>query len=153
MLASEKLINGVVLQRCKNKFITEMTGTDDDPFLSFARKNVHITYKGFRCQVGVSSLLEHFTLACWATVRTIAVNTGQLDPLFFELDLLPASSEHQGISVDTTILVEAKNPRAQAKKLLDIEEEITGELIAQTLASKRGLLCSLDATWKVEKAF
>ena len=98
-------------------------------------------------------LPEQYSLSVSGFVKTVGVETGVLDPLFIENDLLVTGGDHKDRKIDDAVIIEARSARSAASKLLDGVEDSSGDVIAKTLTSKRVLLLSLDSNFKVEEAF
>ena len=114
---------------------------------------VGVAYRGFLMDVPVNSWIEQYSLSVSGFVKTVGVETGVLDPLFIENDLLVTGDDHKDRRINDAVIIEARSARSAASKLLDGVEDSNGDVIAKTLTSKRVLLLSLDPNFKVEEAF
>jgi hypothetical protein len=146
-------ISLAVLKESKTQFVRGMQGAGFDPFESFPKKMVGVAYRGFLMDVPVNSWIEQHSLSVSGFVKTVGVETGVLDPLFIENDLLVTGDDHKDRRINDAVIIEARSARSAASKLLDGVEDSNGDVIAKTLTSKRVLLLSLDPNFKVEEAF
>lgn len=146
-------IDAESLRKNKAAFVTKARSLDIDPYETFPKHMVVVTYRRFVVEVSVNSIMEQYTLQVGAVVRTIAVDSGDLPALLVEDELVPPVVTKSSAKVAPDILNEAKAARSAAGKILDALEEVTGEEIAKLLAHKRMVLVGIDPTFKVEEAF
>ena len=149
---TEKNVDAESVKDYRQQFIAESKAAGDDPFASFPKKLVGITYRGFNLQVGVNSSLEHYTLAMSSAMKEVAVRNGSVPQLFCE-DALAAPVQPYDMVIAKDLLAPDVNARHAANKFLDHMDEINCDAIAKVLVAKHAVLVAIDPCFKVEEAF
>lgn len=147
-IARQPKLTAATLKDFKQKFINEVRAAGDDPFATFPKKLQSVTYRGFTLEVSVSSLLEHHNMCISSFIKRAVVQSGALEPLFCENELVSPTLPTPMVEFGDGVLADMKNARESATKLVDHLNEISCEGIAAALVSKRAVMCSIELGWR-----
>ena len=135
----------------KISFLEALTAGGVDPHENFPKRSVLVGYRGFMIELPVNSWLEYFSLSMSAFVKGIGVETGLLEPMFVEKELLGVREDLKQLVVAPDMLLEARAARTAASRLLEASENLNCEEVAKVLTTKRLLLLSMDSSFKLEE--
>jgi hypothetical protein len=109
------------------------------------------TYLGMQCTAKVYSLHQEAMIRIYAKAKGRGVQTGALQPLWCEKELLPEAKVVPAIrGVDADVLKDCGVARKAAHQLL---ETGSGSEIQKMLTTKNKLLHGLDRWWQVDRDF
>jgi hypothetical protein len=137
----------VIMKAGKINFVEALTAGGVDPHENFPKRSVLVGYRGFMIELPVNSWLEYFSLSMSAFVKGIGVETGLLEPMFVEKELLGVREELKQLMVAPDMLLEARAARTAAARLLEASENLNCEEVAKVLTTKRLLLLSMDSSF------
>jgi hypothetical protein len=113
---------------------------------------IKMVYRGVDIKVMTSNLHEVFLYSVSCVIKSLAVDLGELDPLWCENELVPTTTTKPTCKIDAALLRTPKLARRAAMDLLTSEGQ-TGGAIKNTLVSKQQMLRSMDKDWAVEHHF
>lgn len=119
---------------------------------TYTRREVLVSYRGQEIPVVVTSLMDEYTLAEQAFLRSRGVQLGVLPELWCESALV-ATCEPKPQKMTADLVQESARARQAAMGFLNEGEEITSEAIKEVLVKRGGVLLQLDRFFKVEVAF
>lgn len=117
-------------------------------------KNITVKYRGVALKMSCASILDEWSTAVWALIKTVAVETKALDPLFCEDQLVSEAGPHYaGAEVDPALLADASGARKAATQAIASYKDVTAETLKQMFSKRGSFLCSIDRTFKLEQVF
>jgi len=117
------------------------------------KRTIVLHYRGISFECRVSSSLEETNLKMGCLVKGLAVQQGDLNPLWVEDQLVPADHSVGKGQVHVDLLKEVRVARALAESMVKDEGELSSDLVSEVLRNKESTLISLDRLFKIEIAF
>lgn len=119
------------------------------------KRVIRVSYRGLEVPVEATTMHGEITLRCAAYMKSTAITSKVLEPLFCEDLLMAIDSEQNGppVEVDAALVKESAVARKVANELFQNESWNSGDYVRELLVQKAALLISMDPTFGIEISF
>jgi hypothetical protein len=118
---------------------------------TFAARDVEVNYRGILVPCTVNSYLDMWSTMAEALMRTIAVDSQVMQPLWCENDLV-GPRQLPNVRVAKSLVEASINARSSCAEMLTGLESQSGPAIKDILTKKQKFLRSIDRFFKIESA-
>jgi hypothetical protein len=121
---------------------------------TFSQRNTLVSYRGHTVAVPVMCYNDEFAMHLNAFLRSVAVVTKVLPPLWCEGELaFGATFDAKGTTVSADLAETSKAAREAAESMTSFDQADSGEAIIHLLSRKRSFFYSLDRHFIIESCF
>ena len=141
------------IDKARADFIKQCTDMGKDPTANFDKqKMATVDYRGVKIPVAVEGFLQEWACHVEAFVKTAAVDTGVLKPLWCESELVPSPRPQYRIEVTAALVKDSALARKTCSDLLETGAA-SADSIRNIFKQKQTLLRQMDRHFKIEEAF
>jgi hypothetical protein len=140
-----------LLAKVKAEALKAISNRGFNPNMRLPPKEVELFYRGETIKMAVTSALDHYNCAAESFIRGLAVDTGKLQALWAESDLLGNRAAQTGSVSEDCVLLSLGSRQLLADQL--DKEDASAANIKRTLKAKHTFLMSTDKHWRIEFSF
>lgn len=148
-LDSLTIITAEAINQNKALFSKEVQLVGKSIAEAFKPKDKHFRYLGVDFTMPVSSIIDEYELRVAAKLRSIAVSSGTLEPLWCELQLAGPQTEARNVKVEYALVEQSAACRSACVDFME-GKDITGENIKSLFTNKFNFLRQMDKHFQVE---